>query len=122
VLICTDAIEALLSKGTPIEDIILNCKDFTRFITVRQAKAPGAHWKGEYLGRVLRWAYMKGETDCIRTVAHNSKVADSEGARPYMDLPDEFPSDINYEWYFNRTKDILYDIGYLVKPKQVEFF
>lgn len=122
VLICTDAIEALLSKGTPIEDTILNCKDFTRFVTVRQAKAPGAHWKGEYLGKVLRWAYMKGEMDCIRTVAHNSKIADSDGARPFMDMPKMFPDDINYQWYINKTKEILEDIGYLAKPKQISFF
>lgn len=122
VLVCTDAIEALLSKNKSIEETILSCKDFTRFITVRQAKAPGAHWKGEYLGKVLRWAYIKGETDCIRTVSHNSKVADSDGCRPYLDLPDNFPNDINYDWYFNKTNEILEEIGYIKKPKQIEFF
>jgi len=122
VLICTDAIEALLSKGMPIEETILNCKDFTRFVTVRQAKAPGAHWKGEYLGKVLRWYYAVGETDCIRTVAHNSKVADSDGARPCLDMPDEFPTDINYQWYFDKAKSILEEIGYAPKPRQLTFF
>lgn len=122
VLICTDAVEALLSKSTPIEETILACKDFTRFVTVRQAKAPGAHWKGQYLGKVLRWAYMIGEIDCIRTVAHNSKVADSDGCRPYQDLPDTFPDDINYQWYKNKCVEILHDIGYYKKPKQIEFF
>ena len=121
-LICVDAVKALLSKNIPIEETILNCKDFTRFVTVRQAKAPGAHWKGEYLGRVLRWAYMKGETGCIQTVAHNSKIADSDGARPYQDLPKSFPSDINYQWYINKTKEILEEIGYSPKPKQISFF
>ncbi len=122
VLICTDAVEALLSKGTPIEETILNCKDFTRFVTVRQAKAPGAHWKGEYLGRVLRWYYSIGETDCIRTVAHNSMVADSTGAKPCMELPDALPDDIDYQWYLNKTKSILEEIGYLSRPKQLAFF
>jgi len=121
-LICADAVEALLSKGIPIEETIKNCKDFTRFITVRQAKAPGAHWNREYLGRVLRWAYMKGETSALYTVATNNKIADSDGARPFQDLPDEFPSDINYDWYINRCKEILYDIGYYSRPKQIEFF
>lgn len=121
-LICTDAICDLLVHGIPIEETILNCKDFTRFITVRQAKAPGAHWNGEYLGKVLRWYYAKGETSCIQTVAHNSKVADSDGAKPCLDLPLDFPSDIDYNWYVKHTIDILYDIGYYKKEKQIEFF
>jgi hypothetical protein len=122
VLVCTDAIEALLTKNISIEETILNCKDFTRFITVRQAKAPGAHWKGEYLGKVLRWYYAIGETDCIRTVAHNSKVADSDGAKPCLDLPDSFPTDINYQWYLDKTRSILEEIGHSLKPRQLTFF
>lgn len=122
VLICSDAIESLLSKSIPIEDTILNCKDFTRFVTVRQAKAPGAHKNGEYLGKVIRWYYAKGETGCIQTVATNNKVADSDGARPAMDLPKEWPEDLDYSWYINKTKEILVDIGHTKKAKQLQFF
>lgn len=122
VLICSDAVEALLSKNIPIEETILNCKDFTRFVTVRQAKAPGAHKNREYLGKVLRWYYAKGELGCIQTVATNNKVADSDGAKPVMDLPEVFPDDINYEAYIDKTKQILYDIAYYSRPKQIEFF
>jgi hypothetical protein len=122
VLICSDAVEALLAHNIPIEQTILNCKDFTRFVTVRQAKAPGAHWKGEYLGRVLRWYYAKGETGCIQTVQANNKVADSDGAKPCLDMPDSFPDDIDYQWYIKHTKEILEDIGFTPKLKQIEFF
>lgn len=122
VLICSDAIEALLSKNIPIEETILNCKDFTRFVTVRQAKYPGAHKNGEYLGKVLRWYYAKGETGCIQTVQTNNKVADSDGAKPCLDMPTTFPDDIDYKWYINKATEILYDIGYLSRPKQMEFF
>lgn len=122
VLICSDAVKALLSKNIPIEQTILNCKDFTRFVSVRQAKAPGAHKNGEYLGRVLRWYYAKGETGCIQTVAANNKVADSDGAKPCLDMPDSFPEDIDYVWYIKHTKEILEDIGHTPKMKQVEFF
>jgi hypothetical protein len=121
-LICADAVEALLAKGTPLEETILNSKDFTRFITVRQAKAPGAHWKGEYLGKVLRWYYAKGETGCIQTVAHNSKVADSDGAKPCLVMPDSFPEDVDYGWYVAKCKTMLEEIGYSPKPKQLQFF
>lgn len=121
-LICSDAIEALLLKNIPIEETILTSKDFTRFVTVRQAKAPGAHKNGEYLGRVLRWYYAKGEMGCIQTVAANNKVADSDGAKPCLEMPNRFPLDIDYAWYLKHTKEILEDIGYSPKPKQVEFF
>lgn len=122
VLICTDAIEALLSKGIPVEETIKNCKDFTRFVTVRNAKSPGAHKNGEYLGKVIRWYYAKGELGAIHTVAHNSKVADSDGAKPCMDLPKEFPDDIDYDWYVRKCRTILEEIGYSPKPKQIAFF
>jgi hypothetical protein len=122
VLICSDAVEALLSKGTPIEETILNSKDFTRFVAVRNAKAPGAHKNGEFLGKVLRWYYAKGELGSINYVLTNNKVADTDGAKPCLDMPDEFPTDIDYQWYINKTKEMLYDVGYLVRPKQIEFF
>lgn len=121
-LICTDAICDLLISGTSIEKTIIECRDFTRFVTVRQAKAPGAHKSGTYLGKVLRWAYMKGELGTINYVGTNNKVPDSEGARPYQDMPIEFPEDINYAWYINKTNEILEDIGFTPKMKQVEFF
>lgn len=122
VQICSDAVGKLLAHNIPIEETILTCKDFTRFVNIRQAKAPGAHWKGEYIGRVLRWYYAKGELGCIQTVQANNKVADSDGARPCLDLPDIFPNDIDYNWYINKAKTILEEIGYTPKPKQISFF
>lgn len=121
-LICTDAICDLLVKGTPIEQTIRECKDFTRFVTVRQAKAPGAHKNGHLLGRVLRWYYAKGEMGIIQYVQSNNKVPDTDGAKPCLDLPNTFPDDIDFSWYENKCKGILEDIGYTVKPKQISFF
>lgn len=121
-LICTDAICDLLVKGTPVEETILNCKNFTRFVTVRQAKAPGAHKNGEYLGKVIRYYYAKGELGTINYVGSNNKVPDTDGAKPCMDLPLTFPDDINYKWYKNKCKEILEEIGYIKRPKQVSFF
>lgn len=121
-LICADAVSNLIAYGIPIEETIRNSKDFTRFVTVRNAKAPGAHKNRQFLGRVLRWYYAKGELGTINYVATNNKIADSDGAKPCMDLPDGMPDDIDYSWYEKRTKEILEDIGYLAKAKQVEFF
>jgi hypothetical protein len=120
--ICTDAVKQLLLDGTPIEKTIRECQDFTRFITVRQAKAPGAHKDGEYLGKVVRWAYIKGEMGSINTVALNNKIADSEGAVPFMDLPTDIPFNLNYDWYIAKAVAILYDIAYYERPKQQRLF
>jgi hypothetical protein len=121
-LICTDAICDLLIKGTPVEETIQNCKDFTRFVTVRQAKAPGAHKSGVLLGKVIRFYYAKGETGIIQYVQSNNKIPDTDGAKPVMVMPDSFPEDVNFSWYVGKTKEILEDIGYLQRPKQLNFF
>jgi len=122
ILICSDAIKSFLANGKPIEQTIRECRDFTRFINVRQAKSPGAHKSGEYLGKVLRWYYAISETGSINTVQANNKVADSDEAKPAMDMPKDWPDDLNYQWYIDKANEILYEIGYLTRPKQVEFF
>ena len=120
--ICTDAVKQLLLDGTPIEETIYNCKDFTRFVVVRQCKAPGAHKDGEYLGKVVRWYYSTEAVGTINTVAANNKIPDSDGAMPVMDLPQEWPKDVDYQWYISKCTEILYEINYLEKPKQMKLF
>lgn len=120
-LICSDAIKAFLAHNKPIEETIRNCKDITRFIEIRNVKG-GAHKDGYYLGKVIRWYYAKGEHGTINYVLSGNKVAKTEGAKPLMDLPLEFPDDINYEWYIEKCKQILIDIGYTKKVRQVLFF
>lgn len=121
-LICSDAIKSLLSKGVPIEQTIRKCRDITRFITLRNVKYPGAHKDGHYLGKVIRWYYAKGITGTINTVSTNNKVPLTEGAKPAMDLPEVFPDDVDYDRYILITTEMLYDIGYLNRPRQVSFF
>lgn len=120
-LICSDAIKAFLSKGTPIESFVRECKDIRRFVSIRKVKG-GAHKDGEFLGKVVRYYYSKEERGAIHYVDSESKVPKSDGARPCMDLPDSIPADLNYEYYVKETTDILHDIGYFPKPKQAVFF
>jgi hypothetical protein len=121
-LICSDAIKLFLSKGTPVEETIRTCKDITRFVVVRNVKG-GAHKDGEYLGKVVRWAYYKGVRGTINYVSSGNKVAETDGAWPLQDLPESFPEDqIDYQKYIDLTKEILYDIGYYKRAKQVSFF
>jgi len=53
---------------------------------------------------------------------NGNKVPDTEGAISCMDLPDDFPTNINYEWYAQRANEMLEDVGYYQKSKQVVFF
>lgn len=120
--ICSDAVKQLLLDGTPIEKTILECKDFTRFVTVRQCKAPGAHKDGDYLGKVIRWYYAKDVIGTINYVESGNKVPDTDGAKPCMDLPESFPDDVDYMWYISKCREMLYDISYLERARQISFF
>ena len=124
-LICVDAIEALIVGSIPIEETILNCKDLTRFLTVRTVKG-GGEQDGVYLGKAVRWYYStETKNKTINYIASGNKVAKSEGAKPCMDLPLAFPNDINYQWYINETIEMLHDIDFYhraKKPEQITFF
>lgn len=113
--ICVDAVVEYITKGTPISQTIRQCEDLTKFVTVRTVQG-GATKDGEYLGKAIRWIYST-ETDTAihyrkanKTGTHN-KVPKSDGARPIMELPDEFPTDIDYGWYIREARSILQDIG-----------
>lgn len=120
-LICSDALQAFICKGTAIEKTILECGDIRRFVSVKNVKG-GGEKDGMYLGKVVRWYYAKNENGYIAYAGSGNKVPKSEGAKPLMDLPLEFPTDIDYQWYINETKDMMYDIGLLQKPKSIPLF
>jgi hypothetical protein len=66
----------------------------------------------EYLGKVVRWYYGTRSPGPIVYASNGNTVSLSYGARPCMTLPDEFPDDINYDWYIHKADDILKDIGF----------
>lgn len=118
--ICIDAVEALLTKNIPVAETVQACTDIRKFVCVRKVKG-GAVKDDQYLGTSVRWYYATGQAGEIIAAGSGNKVARSDGAKPVMQLPTEFPSDIDYAWYINETESILRDIGYLPKksPKQV---
>lgn len=116
--IATMAVIEYVKNGTPMMQTITECRDFTKFITVRKAKS-GATYNGEYLGKTVRWYHSVNSVDCLRLASPTksglfSKVSDSDKGYPCMELPDEFPDDIDYQWYYERATDILYKTGYRV--------
>ncbi len=117
-LICSDAVKALIAHNTPIEKTIRECRDITRFVTVRNVASPGAHQNGNYLGKVVRWVYERNNVNTINYVASGNRVPESDGALPLQDLPEQWP-DIDYQKYIDKTIEILYEIDWLKKPKQM---
>lgn len=109
-MICVDAVLQFLVNKVPIEKTIKSCTDIRRFVSVKNVKG-GGQKNGTYLGKVVRWYYAKGEPGYISYVGSGNKVAKTDGAKPLMDLPAEFPNDIDYSWYEKEAVDLLYDLG-----------
>lgn len=110
-LICRDALLAFLTTGTPITSTIRGCKDIRRFVSVRTVKG-GAVKDGQYLGKAIRWYQSSNVTGEIIYAVNGNKVPNSENCRPCMELPKEFPSDIDYQRYEGQTYEMLKEIGY----------
>lgn len=106
--ICADAVVAFLKDGVPIADTILKCQDIRKFIVLRGVSG-GGYYDGNYLGKAVRWYYGATDKFICNHIGH--KVATSDGAVPVMQLPDEFPRDINYQRYINEANEMLAHIG-----------
>lgn len=109
--ICIEAIEKLLTQGVPVVTTIRACRDIRKFISVRTVKG-GAYKDGIFLGKAIRWYYAEGETGTIVYALKGSKVPRSDGAKPLMDLPQDFPRDVDFDWYEKEAEKILKEIGY----------
>lgn len=119
--ICTEAVIQHITKGEPIDQTIRRNRDITRFVCVKNVTG-GAHKDGNYLGKTIRWYYSTEIHGTINYVKTNNKVPDSEFGRPVMDLPDEFPDDIRYESYIDKANEMLEDLAFTTKNKQMVFF
>lgn len=111
-LVSSDAVITFLTNGTPIHQTVRACTDIRRFICVRSVTG-GAVKNGVFLGKSIRWYYATSDKEGEIIYAKNgNKVPRSEGAKPLMVLPDEFPDDVNYEWYEVEAEKILKELGY----------
>lgn len=118
--ICSDAALALIKHGTPIEDTIYGCTDIRQFVTVIKADG-GATWRGDYLGKVVRYYWSTDGDPIFKAKAHaktgnHPMVPKTEGCAPCMTLPDELPDDLDYDRYIRVTREILMDLGYMDRP------
>ena len=108
--ISTDAAIAYMLHGAPIEQTIKSCQDIRKFITIRKSTT-GATWRGQYLGKTVRWYYSTAGTSIMTCKQPPSKVAASDGAIPVQVLPTTLPTDIDYTRYINIAIDLVRQAG-----------
>lgn len=110
--ICTTAVVAFLRDGIPLERTIRECTDIRQFVSIRRVNGGAVDADGTPLGKAVRWYYAKGVEGGLRYATNGNLVPDTEGARSCMELPDKLPGDIDYDWYVNKCKRMLLDIGW----------
>lgn len=124
--VCADAATAFLTRGTPIEETIRGCEDVRDFVTVVNVRG-GGKWRGEYLGKVVRFIWSTDGDVILYKDPHPEtgnfkKVSKTDGCRPLMEMPDDGkpPADIDYERYIETARDILRDVGFQPRSKQAK--
>ena len=126
--ISINAVVDFLRDGTPMGETIRNCTDIRKFITVRTVNGGALHGdmempnkiiakQGKFLGKAIRWYYSNDRDSCIfykkpNATGNHNKVPKSEGAKPMMTMVDQFPRDIDYDYYLRESRSILHDVGY----------
>ena len=99
----------LFDNTVLLEDTIGECNDITQFLTSRTVRG-GGEWKGEYLGKVVRWYYGHGG-ESIHYVTNGNKVPKSDGAIPMMDLTESIPDNLDHYKYTELAIKHLADFG-----------
>ena len=109
--ICVDSVIEFLTNGVPVEDTIHECEDIRKFVTIRTVRG-GAVKEDDELGKAIRWYYARGVEGTINYITSGNKVPRTDGARPLMELPDQVPRDIDYDWYISEARSILKAVGH----------
>ncbi|AOR76513.1 hypothetical protein [Novosphingobium resinovorum] len=122
--IIANAVVDHITKGTPLEETIRSGTDVRDFITVVNVQGGGT-WRGEFLGKVVRYYWAHGGEEILRAKPHErtgnfAKVSKTDGCRPLMELTGEFPPDVDYETYIQAAREVLMDIGFNERPPAVK--
>jgi hypothetical protein len=114
-LIIYEAVAQFIANGTPIEKTVTDCGDIRKFVTVRRVTG-GALFRGDYLGKAVRFYHSSSPSlaDMSLVYAKNgNKVPMSQGCRPLMNLPDSFPDDVDFYYYYTKANEVLKGVGYI---------
>lgn len=107
--ICSKAVIDYLTLGASVRGTIEACEDIREFVCIRSVTG-GALYRGEYVGKVVRW-YYTNEEDALYYKLNGNKVATSDHAKPLMALPLWIPDDLDREWYVREATSLLNDMG-----------
>lgn len=117
--ICSDAVIEYLKSGKRWQETIRECTDIRKFISARTVRGGGLY--GDlYLGKVVRWYYSTDSAHHIHYRTSGNKVPRTDGSYPIMNLPKEYPQDVDYAWYDNDCVELLMDLGVVARPPVVK--
>lgn len=115
--ICAEAVIDHLTLGASVEGTIRECRKVSKFVSVRNVTG-GAEWRGEELGKVIRWYYATGVDEAILYSVNKHLVPKTYGAKPLMQLSDGLPADLDYAWYVNEANEMLRELA--AYPERVD--
>jgi hypothetical protein len=105
-----EAVRKYILNFTPMEDTINECTDVNKFLSARTVNGGGV-WNGKYLGKMVRWYYSTDGCSINYKLNGNLVPKTGEGVHPMMDILDEIPSNLNYDWYYKEAIAVLEDLG-----------
>lgn len=111
--IIPEAVAKFIAKGVPIAETIRSCSEVRDFCVVRRVNG-GAIWRDQYLGKAVRFYYstlVEGHEQ-IEYKKNSNKVPKSDGAMPMMDLPEAFPTDVDFDRYIKAAEKLLGEVGF----------
>ena len=96
---------------TAMRAVVGDITDKVALVAAYTAACDARASTGEYLGKVVRWVFVRNSSACITYKSSGNLVPRTIGCRPLMELPDALPDDIDYEWYIAEAESLLSDIG-----------
>lgn len=105
------AVALFLSKAVPLEETIRSCTDPKLFCSIRTVKGGAVDQQGNELGTAIRWYYSTESHGAITYALNGNKVAETDNAKPMMQLTDNVPADLDHEWYVSKAKEVLSSVG-----------
>jgi len=105
-----EAVRKYILDGSLMEDTIRECTIMNSFLSARTVNG-GAIYRGEYLGKMVRWYYSTNGASINYKTNGNLVPKTGDGVTPMMTILDELPSNLNYQWYIDESIEMLKDLG-----------
>lgn len=110
--IVSDAVADHLAGKENYRKTILSCRNLDKFTMLRKVTG-GAVWRDMPLGKAVRFYYSTDvlPDETIDYAKNTNKVPQSDGAKPCLNLPEMFPSDVDFERYVGMARMVFNQIG-----------